>query len=165
MSLTTHELGFEVLDGIEGVDSLCLFVSEDERPLKGAAGYVDWRMCGALSQIVSNAFFTGARKDCLLIPSGGRIAIPRVFALGLGNAKSLSAVGLGDAMANAARVLTRAGVSAVALEIPGAGAVSESTRAAALLNQFLPEFKGLRVAVLSEKGLLRLLANSAQMGN
>ncbi len=63
MSLTTHELGFEVLDGIDGVDSLCLFVSEDERPLKGAAGYVDWRMCGALSQIVSNAFFTGARKD------------------------------------------------------------------------------------------------------
>ena len=34
MSVTTHELGFESLDALSGVDSLCLFVSEDERPLK-----------------------------------------------------------------------------------------------------------------------------------
>ena len=31
MSVTTHEVGFEGLDALGGVDALCLFVAEDDR--------------------------------------------------------------------------------------------------------------------------------------
>ena len=84
MNLTTHEIGFPSLDALPGVDSLCVFVGQDERPLRGTAGYVDWRLCGALSRVLLQGFFIGAQGDCLLIPSEGRIAMSRIFALGTG---------------------------------------------------------------------------------
>lgn len=161
MNLTTHEIGFASLDGMPGVDSLCLFVAEDERPLRGTAGYVDWRMCGALSRVLRGGFFTGSSGDCLLIPTEGRIAMSRIFAIGIGERQRFGTEALGEVLSNAAGVLTKAQVATVALEIPGAGAVDESTRAASLVKQFLPAFKGGRVAVLSERSVARLLNSSA----
>lgn len=162
MNLTTHEIGLASLDAMPGVDSLCLFVSEDERPLKGMAGYADWRMCGALSRVLMRGFFSGASGDCLLIPTAGHIAMSRIFAMGIGERQRFGTEALSQALSNAGHVLSKAQVTTVALEIPGAGAVDEPSRAAALVEQFLPAFKGGRVAVLSEKGVARLLAGSAK---
>ena len=91
MNVTTHEIGFESLDGLTGVDSLCVFVSEDERPLEGVAGYLDWRLCGQLSRVLIQKFFTGEHAafskeaaDLLLeigiikqIPDMSKLADPR----------------------------------------------------------------------------------------
>jgi hypothetical protein len=162
MSLSTHEIGFASLDHLPGVDTLCLFVGEDERPLKGTSGYVDWRMCGALSRVLLDRFFTGSVGDCLLIPSEGKIAMSRIFALGIGRLNGFDLTGLTRAMGDAARVLSRAQVPTVALEIPGTGKVEEATRAAALLNQFVPAFSGSHVAVLSDKAVARLLSGAGR---
>ena len=159
MSLSTHELGFASLDSLEGLDALCLFVSKDERPLQGAAGYVDWRLCGALSRVLQQGWFSGAAADCLLLPSGGRISMPRIFAIGTGSGRRLNAQLLGDLFSKAAEILSRAKVDGVALEVPGARSLEESTRASALLNQFVPQFRGSRVAVISDKPLLRVLSS------
>ena len=165
MSLTTHELGFESLDEVKAADALCVFVAEDERPLEGAAGFADWRLCGGLSRALRGGFFIGAQDDCLLMPSRGRIAMRRIFVIGIGLARELDADRLGRALARAARVLRLAKVEGVALDVPGARTLAESTRAAALLNQFIPEFRGGQVAVLSDKGLLRLLSSSMRPRN
>jgi hypothetical protein len=165
VSLTTHELGFESLDEVKAADALCVFVAEDERPLEGAAGFADWRLCGGLSRALRGGFFIGAQDDCLLMPSRGRIAMRRIFVIGIGLARELDADRLGRALARAARVLRLAKVEGVALDVPGARTLAESTRAAALLNQFIPEFRGGHVAVLSDKGLLRLLSGSMRSGN
>jgi hypothetical protein len=162
MSLSTHDIGFSSLDQMPGVDTLCLFVAEDERPLKGAAGYLDWRLCGALSHILIDRFFTGSPGDCLLIPSQGKIAMSRIFAIGIGHLNGFGADALSRAMKDAARILSRAQIPAVALEIPGKGQLEEATRAAALLNQFVPEFSGSHVAVLSDKGVARLLSGAGR---
>ena len=74
-----------------GVDALCLFVAEDDRPLPSTAGYVDWRLCGALSRVLKAGFFTGAKDDWLLLPSDGKLAVPRIFVVGLGARKRLDA--------------------------------------------------------------------------
>jgi hypothetical protein len=162
VSLSTHEIGFEGLDELTGVDSLCLFVPEDERPLQGAAGFADWRLCGALSRVLMAGFFTGAPEDCLLLPSGGRLVTPRVFVVGVGPRQRLTADALGRALTFAARMLTRAKVEGVALELPGAGVLEDSVRAWALVNQFVPEFKGQQVAVLGDKGFARHLPTAAR---
>jgi leucyl aminopeptidase len=154
--VSAHELGFEALDALGGMDSLCVFVGEDERPLRGTAGYLDWRMCGAVSRVLVSGFFTGAAGDTLLLP-GGRISIPRVFAIGLGKAKALDEPAMEAALASAASVLDRAKVEAVALELPGAGVVAEAARVGALKRVFLPTFAGKRVALLGEKSLGKLL--------
>lgn len=152
MSPSVREIGLDGLDSLTDVDSLCLFVPEDQRPLRGTAGFADWRLCGALSRVLLQGFFAGALEDCLLLPSGGRLPPERVFAVGIGRMQRLSGEALAQALAAAARILARAGVRGVALEIPGAGVLEDSVRARALVNHFLPHFKGGRVVVLAPKG-------------
>ncbi len=156
MNVTTYDIGFEALDSLTGADSLCLFISEDERPLPGVAGYVDWRLCGALSRVLLQGFFSGARGDKLLLPSDRRIAPYRIFAVGIGPSSGLSAPALNEALSNAATMLTRAGAQGVAMELPGSGLLPEAARAEALKKSFLPAFKG-RVAVFAERPLRALL--------
>ncbi len=157
MSVTTYDIGLEGLDALGGVDALCLFVAEDDRPLPSTAGFVDWRLSGYLSRVLKQKFFTGARQDWLLLPSDGRLSITRIFVVGLGVRKDLDADTLGKALANAAQVLGKARVESVALEIPGGGRVDEAAQAQALQQHFLPAFQGKRVTVLAEKGLAKLL--------
>ncbi|MFY0521682.1 M17 family peptidase N-terminal domain-containing protein [Archangium gephyra] len=157
MNVAACDANLQGLDSLEGVDALCLFVGEDDRPLPGSAGYVDWRLCGALSRVLQSGFFVGARDDSLLLPTDGRFPVPRIFVIGLGRRKGLDASSLGEALANAGQVLARAKVEAVALEIPGTGALDEATRASALSDKFLPAFKGKKVAVLADKELARRL--------
>ena len=155
MNANTYEIGFEALDGLT-VDSLCLFVSEDERPLPGTAGFVDWRLCGSLSRILLGGFFVGARGDRLLVPTASRLVPERLFLIGLGKSATLDAKGVGELLEGAAQVLTLAGSRAAALEVPGNGVVSDAARADALNKHFLPAFKG-QVAVLAEKPLKAIL--------
>ena len=157
MNVSAHDMGLAGLDSLEGVDALCLFVGEDDRPLPGSAGYVDWRLCGALSRVLQSGFFVGARDDSLLLPTDGRFRVPRIFVMGLGRRRGLQAASLGEALAHAGQVLSRAGVESVALELPGAPALDESTRASLLGERFLPAFKGSTVAVLADKELARRL--------
>ena len=127
MNVAAYDVGLQGLDSLEGVDALCLFVGEDDRPLPGSAGFVDWRLCGALSRVLQSGFFVGARGDSLLLPSDGRFPVPRIFVIGLGRRKGLDASSLGEALTNAGQVLARAKVEGVALEIPGSTALDEAT--------------------------------------
>ncbi|HYO73493.1 MAG TPA: M17 family peptidase N-terminal domain-containing protein [Archangium sp.] len=158
MNVAAYDVGLQGLDSLEGVDALCLFVGEDDRPLPGSAGFVDWRLCGALSRVLQSGFFVGARGDSLLLPTDGRFPVPRIFVIGLGRRKGLDASSLGEALANAGQVLARARVEGVALEIPGTGALDEASRASSLTDKFIPAFKGgKKVAVLADKELARRL--------
>jgi hypothetical protein len=158
VNVSAHELGLGGLDSLADVDALCLFVGEDDRPLPGTAGYVDWRLCGALSRVLQSGFFVGAQDDSLLLPTDGRFAAPRVFVMGLGQRRGLDPSSLGEALASAGQVLTRARVQAVALEVPGQGTLDDSVRLSALQERFLPAFHGKKVAVLADKDLARRLS-------
>ncbi|MGQ0505323.1 MAG: M17 family peptidase N-terminal domain-containing protein [Myxococcaceae bacterium] len=157
MSLTTHDISYDGLDELSSVDSLCLFIAEDERPLTGVAGFVDWRLCGVLSRVLRGGFFVGQHNDTLLFPSERRFAVDRIFAVGLGNRSGLTEQGVGEALTTAAQMLNRAQVKGVGLELPGANSLDEKARIRVLQDKFLPAFKGSHVAVLTEKGIARLL--------
>ncbi len=162
MNVTAHDITLASLDAMEDVDSLCLFLSEDERPLKGLAGFVDWRLCGSLSRVLKNHFFVGAPEDTLLFPTEGRFPMPRIFAIGIGKSHGMTEAALGTILSGAAKVLSRAKVDGVALEIPGASSLSEEVRAAVFSRAFVPVFTGGRVAVLAEKTLRPLLPLSVK---
>ncbi|HMK71888.1 MAG TPA: M17 family peptidase N-terminal domain-containing protein [Myxococcaceae bacterium] len=159
-TVAAHELSLEALDTLTGVDTLCLFVAEDERPLAGAAGLTDWRLCGRLSRLLVEGFFTGAADDSVLLPSAGRIGPGRIVVFGLGRAERLAdGPALGARLAAAAAVLNRAGASAVALEVPGGGVLPDAERVRALRAGFLPAFQGRHVAVLGDRALGKLLGS------
>lgn len=156
MNVTVHDIGLEAIDALAGVDTVCLFVPEDERPLRGLAGFVDWRLSGMLSRVLMGDFFRGVAGDTVLMPSDSRIPAIRIFAVGLGPLQMLDGTRLADALKTAAEMLNRAKVTAVALEPPAHGFPDE-TRAHAFREAFLPGFEGDRLAVFAEKSLARLL--------
>ena len=148
--VSTVPLTLDALDPLP-VDTLCLFVSEDERPLVGAAGFTDWRLCGQLSRLLVDGFFKGSRGESLLLPSGGRIGAPRLVVLGLGpGGEALHPGVLRSALSQAADVLNRARVDSVALELPGRGAVPAEERTSAFQEAFVPAFQGARVTLLAD---------------
>ena len=143
-------LTLDALDPLP-VDTVCLFVSEDERPLGGAAGFVDWRLCGQLSRLLVDGFFKGTRGESLLLPSNGRIGAPRLVVLGLGpGGEALHPGVLRTALSQAADVLNRARVDSVSLELPGRGAMAAQERTSAFDEAFAPAFRGTRVTLLAD---------------
>ena len=60
----------------------------DERPLRGAAGRADWRLCGVVTELVESGRLRGKVGEATLVPSMGRLAADRVLLLGLGRRSS-----------------------------------------------------------------------------
>src|SRR5512140_3369330 len=81
LRIEAEELSLEALDALD-VDSLAVFVGP-ERPLQSLAGWVDWRLCGALSHALRDGFYDGGEREALLLPSAGRVGAARVFFFGL----------------------------------------------------------------------------------
>src|SRR5512142_1628588 len=75
------DLGLPAIDALD-VDALALFVGP-ERPLQGLAGFADWRLCGLISRAIRDGNYGPDAGEALLLPSGGRIAVPRIFCFGL----------------------------------------------------------------------------------
>jgi len=57
---------------------------EDVRPLKGAAGEIDWLFAGLLSHLFVQKKMTGAKGESALLATQGKIPIQKVFLIGLG---------------------------------------------------------------------------------
>lgn len=68
-------------------DCLVLAVFKDDRPLRGAAGLADWRLCGRLSRLVKANKASAEAGETLLLPPGRRLPFARILWFGLGDAK------------------------------------------------------------------------------
>ncbi len=62
---------------------------EDERPLRGSTGWVDWRLNGVLSRYLLEKKLLGIWKEMILIPSQARILSPLILLVGLGKSKGI----------------------------------------------------------------------------
>jgi len=100
-------------------DCLVLPVFKDDRPLRGAAGLADWRLCGKLSRLVRANRATAEAGETLMLPPGRRLRFRRLLWFGLGDAKSYSDDRFRKDLAWIAGVVTKAGVTDWALQMPG----------------------------------------------
>lgn len=132
----------DALDALSGVESLCCFVTEDERPLSGAAGFLDWRLCGELSRVLRSGFFIGRPGERLLLPSSGRVPARRLFLVGLGPAAKVTPLGFEHALAAAATMLTGAQVASVGLAFPSLPPAVQQVRDELFDRAFGPKFAG-----------------------
>lgn len=139
------------------VDLLVVGFAEDERPLRGSAGLVDWRLCGALSRLIRAGRIGGARGEALLMPAGGGLRAGRVLALGLGapDAGPAGAAPVADALARAGALQ----VERVALAAPFA---AEGDGERGLDRLLAAAGSGWRAGGRAQDGLLLLLARPAR---
>jgi hypothetical protein len=100
-------------------DALVLPVFKDDRPLRGAAGLADWRMCGRLSRLVKSNKATAEQGESLLLPPGRRLPFARVLWFGLGDAKGYSDERFKKDVKWILDVITKAAINDWAVQLPG----------------------------------------------
>ncbi len=106
-----------------------------ERPLRGAPGRVDWRLCGLLSEQMLAGAIRGEPEESVLVLSSGRLKSPRVLLIGL---PARARLGASDLAACARDCLARAvdlRAGRVALALPAearSGLATERAAVAAL---------------------------------
>jgi len=99
-------------------EALAVFCLSDVRPLTGAAGYVDWRVCGAISHRLESGQFTAESGETLLLPIDGRLGRQRLFVFGLGRSGECDRALMRRACREAVDVMRRAGVERPVLVAP-----------------------------------------------
>ncbi len=133
------ERELRVLDRASGdvvVGSMC----EDERPPRGVAALIDWRMSGKLSARCLNGFLTGARGERFLLPGRPRLPFEKVLLFGLGPRAELDEARFTEALAAIFDALAGLQARRAAIDLPGRhdGKIPPA-RALELLTQVLAE--------------------------
>ena len=118
LGVKTLPLSLESLDKMS-VDVLVLGLFEDERPLKGATGFCDWRLNGRLSQMLIKKSFLGKPRDVVLTDTGDRIGSPRVLLFGQGKRYSLDLTMFKRRVRKMIVDVKKARFQSYAIELPG----------------------------------------------
>lgn len=100
-------------------DCLVLPVFRDDRPLRGAAGLADWRLCGRLSRLLKSNRATAEQGETMMLPPGRRLRFKRVLWFGLGDAKNYTDDRLRKDLTWIADVVKKAGATDWAVQAPG----------------------------------------------
>ena len=101
-------------DRMEG-DVVVAFFFADERPLRGAAALLDWRLNGLLTDRLVRREAIGHAGEHLLLPSNGKIAASRVLFAGGGSWDGLSSETYAGLIRQALEVCAKAAFTNVAL--------------------------------------------------
>jgi hypothetical protein len=105
-------------DNGPGGDAMVVPIWTDVRPLRGAAGLVDWRLCGRLSQVLREGRLAGTPGEKLLLVTN-RIRWRRVLAIGVGDRLEFSSASFRSAVDCSLQALRGIGASQVAIALPG----------------------------------------------
>lgn len=103
---------------IQECDFLACGFFSDERPLKGSAGLVDWRLNGRLSRLLKERKITGQWEEVILIPTQGRIFPKLVLLFGFGNLRQYSYLKVREISMYILNTLSRLKASNVCLSLP-----------------------------------------------
>ncbi len=102
-------------------DTVLILIPEDERPLCGDAGRIDWRLRGAISQKLATGYVTGAPGEATLLQGCAPLSATRLMLLGVGPVAKLrarGAPGLEAVMGEAIRRLCAIRAESVLLALP-----------------------------------------------
>jgi leucyl aminopeptidase len=109
----------------------------DVRPLRGAAGLLDWRLNGRLSDCLRAQRFSGSCGEKLLVPTR-RLGWKTVLAVGQGAARTFDEGQFRAALETALAAAKAMGRAALAVALPGRDLDRISpARAVALLRELL----------------------------
>jgi hypothetical protein len=149
LSFSAVTLNLEQIDGLE-VDSLVLGVFQDDRPVKGAAGFCDWRLNGRISNVIQNGTFGGTPKETLLMDTNGRIMSKRLLLFGMGQREDLNLDKLSQVLSCMLVVAKKAKFSKLGLELPGFPGIAIKPAAAidTLLDRAVEDYPDCTIRLL-----------------
>ena len=99
---------------------------EDQRPLAGPAGVVDWRLDGALTRMILAGELSGKTGERLAVQTNGKFAAPWVLLAGGGAWCKLDRTGYVQLVERLLKLAARAGINEMALCLPPAEQIPPS---------------------------------------
>ena len=109
-------------------------VFQDERPMRGLAGLLDWRLAGRLSALAKNDFLTGAEGEIVLVPGRPYVRFEKILVLGIGPRASFDDAVVRRVLGKLVSALDGLKVRRALVEVPGRPSGKlEPARAAELL--------------------------------
>jgi hypothetical protein len=103
---------------VQKCDVLITGFFQDERPLKGSSGWMDWRLNGILSRFLIEKRLTGDWQEKFLIPSQGRVMPRMILLLGLGKVREYSYLRLRELSPYILEILKKLNTSNICLSLP-----------------------------------------------
>ena len=104
-----------------GAEMIACGIWEDQRPLPGLAGLVDWRLAGRLSRLAREQFLVGSLGEVLFLPGRPRLPFDKVIVLGLGARASFGDAPFKTALEKLLATASGLKVRRVVAELPGRG--------------------------------------------
>jgi len=92
---------------------------QDERPLRGLAGLLDWRLAGRLSVLAKNDFLTGAEGEIVLVPGRPYVRFEKILVLGIGPRASFDDAVVRRVLGKLVSALEGLKVRRALVEVPG----------------------------------------------
>ncbi len=118
MKLRYAEPGLYELDKERAV-CLVLTAFADDRPLRGLAGRVDWRLNGRISKLMLRDFVDGHFGETMLTPLESRLPFDRLLFVGMGARSEFSERRFGEICRITFDTLARMHVTDFAMALPG----------------------------------------------
>lgn len=91
----------------------------DERPMRGFAALLDWRLGGRLSALLKTGFLRGDSGETVLVPGKPHVPFEKVLLLGLGARKDFDNRAFRGAVLQIAQALEGMRVRRAVVELPG----------------------------------------------
>jgi len=106
------------LDTLGGELLACGFF-EDERPMHGMAGLVDWRMAARVSRHIEAGAVTGAAGEVVMMPGRPRLPFEKLVLFGLGTRALFDEQRLSEVLARMLSTFSMLKVRMAVVERPG----------------------------------------------
>jgi hypothetical protein len=91
----------------------------DERPVRGFAGLLDWRLGGRISALLKSGFFRGELGDALLVPGKPHLPFEKVLVIGLGERAAFGEDRFRQGVLHIASALEHLRIRRAVVELPG----------------------------------------------
>lgn len=118
--MPVHLLGADLArwDEAKGGSLLLTFFS-DERPLRGASGLADWRLCGRLSSLIKRGKLSGEPGETLMMTPGRRLHFRSLVLFGLGRSQGFDEDAYREHVQWIRQVAEKARITRYAVQPPG----------------------------------------------
>jgi len=122
---------------LAGTEVLVACLMEGERPPRGVAGLVDWRLAGRLSALLMAGFATGKVGEVLLIPGKPKLPFDKIVLFGIGRSEAFSELVFSDVVRRMLDTLEGLHVRNAVVQLPGrhVQAITAARAADLLLEQ------------------------------
>jgi hypothetical protein len=97
---------------------------QDERPMRGFAGLLDWRLAGRLSALLVSGFVRGEPGEVLLVPGKPHVPFEKILLVGLGPRASFDEDAFRRGVQRMAGALEGLRVRRAVVELPGRGTLA-----------------------------------------